>query len=174
VNNGVHPNLVSQTIRKLRAELAQSQVAFKARLLDATAKAQAIGKLAEKVSRHVTRRIDPRILVALAAVLGGASWFWWRLWRTDPSLIVAAAAILGGGVALWWRLPKLQSDRLRLTVRDPKARADVEDNIRKTIGQLLGGAAVLIGAGLAYVQFTQQQRTSQQQFTQQQQAAHDY
>ena len=86
---------------------------------------------------------------------------------------MAAAAILGGGVAFWWRLPKLQSDCLRLTIRDPKARADIEDNIRKTIGQLLGGAAVLIGAGLAYMQFTQQQRTSQQQFTQQQQAAHD-
>jgi uncharacterized protein YjbI with pentapeptide repeats len=46
-------------------------------------------------------------------------------------------------------------DRLRLTIRDPKARADVEDNFRKTIGQLIGGAAVLIGAALAYVQFSQ-------------------
>ena len=61
---------------------------------------------------------------------------------------------------LWWRLPKRQVDRLRLTIRDPKARADVEDNFRKTIGQLLGGAAVLIGAALAYLQFTQQQRAS--------------
>jgi hypothetical protein len=50
----------------------------------------------------------------------------------------------------WWRLPKRQADKLRLTIRDPKARADVEDNIRKTIGQLLGGAAVLIGAGFAH------------------------
>ena len=54
---------------------------------------------------------------------------------------------------LWWRLPKRQVDRLRLTIRDPKARADVEDNFRKTIGQLLGGAAVLIDAALAYLQF---------------------
>jgi uncharacterized protein YjbI with pentapeptide repeats len=30
----------------------------------------------------------------------------------------------------------------------------------KTIGQLIGGAAVLIGAGLAYLQFTQQQQAS--------------
>src|SRR5215469_16520114 len=71
-----------------------------------------------------------------------------------------AAAALFGVWWLWWRLPKRQADRLRLTIRDPKARADVEDNFRKTIGQLLGGAAVLIGAGFAYLQFTQQQRSA--------------
>jgi len=38
---------------------------------------------------------------------------------------------------------------------------------------LLGGAAVLIGAGLAYLQFSQQQQTSQQQFSQQQQASRE-
>jgi uncharacterized protein YjbI with pentapeptide repeats len=58
-------------------------------------------------------------------------------------------------------------------VRDAKARADLEDNFRKTIGQLLGGAAVLLGAALAYLQFTQQQQNSRQQFIQQQQASHD-
>jgi hypothetical protein len=51
--------------------------------------------------------------------------------------------------------------------------ADVEDNFRKTLGQLLGGAAVLIGAGLAYMQFQQQQQASYRQFQEQQQAAHD-
>ena len=85
---------------------------------------------------------------------------------------LAAAAPLGAWW-LWWRLPKRQVDRLRLTIRDPKARADVEDNYRKTIGQLLGGAAVLIGAALAYMQFTQQQQTSQHQFSLQQQASRD-
>jgi len=74
---------------------------------------------------------------------------------------------------LWWRLPKRQVDRLRLTIRDPKARADVEDNFRKTGWPALGGAAVLIGAAFAYLQFTQQQRESHQQFTQQQQASRD-
>jgi hypothetical protein len=86
---------------------------------------------------------------------------------------LAAVAVLSGVWWLWWRLPKRQVYRLRLTIRDPKARADVEDNIRKTISQLLGGAAVLIGATLAYLQFTQQQQASQQQFSQQQQAAHE-
>jgi uncharacterized protein YjbI with pentapeptide repeats len=84
-----------------------------------------------------------------------------------------AVAVLWGAWWLWWRLPKRQVDRLRLTIRDPKARADIEDNLRKTIGQLIGGAAVLIGAGLAYLQFSEQQQTSQQQFTQQQQASRD-
>jgi uncharacterized protein YjbI with pentapeptide repeats len=81
---------------------------------------------------------------------------------------------------LWWRLPKWQVDRLALKIRDPKARADVEDNFRKTVGQALGGAAVLIGAGFALIQFLEQQkagqeqqRTAQSQFLQQQKAAHD-
>jgi hypothetical protein len=101
--------------------------------------------------------------------------------------IISAAAVLtvvmvlcGVGWWVWWRLPKRYVDRLRLAVRDPKARADVEDNIRKTIGQLLavagtllGAVVVLIGAGLAYLQFTQQQRTAQEQFLKQQQASHD-
>ena len=82
-----------------------------------------------------------------------------------------AAAVLLGAWWLWWRLPKRQVDRLRLTISDPKARADVEDNFRKTIGQLLGGAAVLIGAGLAYLQFTEQQRNTQKQFLEQQDAS---
>ena len=60
---------------------------------------------------------------------------------------------------LWWRLPKRQTRRLNLP--DDKTRAEVEDNFRKTAGQLLGGAAVLIGAGFAYLQFTQQQRSAQ-------------
>src|SRR4051794_34540324 len=76
------------------------------------------------------------------------------------AIIVAALALLWALWWLWWRLPRRQVDRLRLTIRDPKARADVEDNIRKTIGQLLGGAAVLLGGLFAYLQFTQQQRAS--------------
>src|SRR5215469_10023053 len=72
---------------------------------------------------------------------------------------MAAVAALGAWW-LWWRLPTRVVDRPRFAIRDPKARADVEDNFRKTIGQLLGGAAVLIGAGFAYLQFTQQQRAA--------------
>jgi len=51
-------------------------------------------------------------------------------------------------------------NRLSLKIRDAKARADVEDNFRKTITQLLAGLAVLVGAGFAYFQFTQQQQSS--------------
>jgi uncharacterized protein YjbI with pentapeptide repeats len=93
---------------------------------------------------------------------------WW------PWLVAGAVAVVAlGAWWLWWRLPKWQVGRLRLTIRDPKARTDVEDNFRKTAGQLLGGAAVLIGAALAYLQFTQQQRASQGQFSEQQRAAQE-
>ena len=88
--------------------------------------------------------------------------------NSQPSLIiaivviaVAALALLFGIWWLWWRLPKWQVDRLSLKIRDPKARADVEDNFRKTAGQLIGGAAVLIGAGFALFQFLQQQQAAQ-------------
>jgi hypothetical protein len=67
----------------------------------------------------------------------------------DLGILVAEAAALGGVWWVWWGLPKRQVDRFRIS--DPKTRADIEDNLRKTIGQLLGGAAVLIGAALAYL-----------------------
>jgi uncharacterized protein YjbI with pentapeptide repeats len=63
-------------------------------------------------------------------------------------------------VVVWWRLPARQVTGLSLKIRDPKARADTEDNFRKTVGQALGGAAVLIGAAAAYLQFSQQQQAS--------------
>jgi hypothetical protein len=43
---------------------------------------------------------------------------------------------------------------LDIQIHDPKGRADVGDNFRKTVGKVLGGAAVLIGAGAAYLQFS--------------------
>ena len=70
----------------------------------------------------------------------------WRFWRRSGGC--------GGGCHSGrWR-------GWRSKIRDPKARADVEDNFRKTVGQVLGGAAVLIGAGAAYLQFTQQQQST--------------
>ena len=87
-----------------------------------------------------------------------------RLWLSVSVGVVALLLFLWWA---WWWLPKHQARRLDLI--DDKARADVEDNFRKTIGQLIGGAAVLIGAAFAYLQFAQQQETAQQQ----QRAAHD-
>src|SRR5262249_5053597 len=103
--------------------------------------------------------------VMVAAVLG--AWL-------SPILMwlpigMAAVALLILAWWLWWQLPKRQADQLKLVVRDAKARADLEDNFRKTIGQLLGGAAVLTGAAFAYFQFTQQQETAREQ----QRSAHD-
>jgi hypothetical protein len=65
--------------------------------------------------------------------------------------------------AIWWQLPKRQVAKLALKISDPKARADTEDSFRKTIGQALGGAAVLIGAGFAYLQFSAQQQATYDQ-----------
>jgi hypothetical protein len=79
-------------------------------------------------------------------------------------VVIAALALLAW---LWWQVPKWQM-RGRI-FRGEKERADAEDNFRKTVGQALGGAAVLIGAVVAYLQFTQQQQTSHNQLR----AAHD-
>src|SRR5215469_1129438 len=98
-------------------------------------------------------------MLAAAAVL----WPWLLGWW--PWLVAGVVPVVPlGAWWLWWRLPKRQVDRLRLTIRDPKARADVEDNFRKTISQLLLAAGALVGAGIAYLQFTEQQRNSEQQF----------
>ena len=80
---------------------------------------------------------------------------WW-------SILLAILAVIAAG-AIWWWVPRWQIERLRLKIRDPKARADVEDNFRKTIGQLLGGAAVVIGAGIAYYQTQQTLRVQADQ-----------
>src|ERR1700730_1166170 len=86
---------------------------------------------------------------------------WW--------VVAAAGVIVAIATALRWWLPKWQVGLLRLEIPDAKARADVEDNFRKTIGQLLGGAAVLIGAGFAYYQTQLTQQASHDQIK----ASHD-
>jgi hypothetical protein len=82
--------------------------------------------------------------------------------RDNWIVIAIVAAILIAALCVWWWLPRWQVRKLTLQISDPKARADVEDNFRKTVGQALG-AAVLIGAGLAYLQFTQQQQATRDQ-----------
>jgi len=86
-------------------------------------------------------------------------------------LPIAVVVAVIAALAFWWWWPKWQVNRLAREIRDPKARADVEDNFRKTVGQLLGGAAVLFSGWLAFLQFSQQQHTAQSQIKQQQQAA---
>jgi hypothetical protein len=117
------------------------------------------------------------VIIAAAAVLESlfAICWWWGVpgWLMIATAIALASPLAYGGWWVWWRLPKWQVNRLALKIRDPKARADVEDNFRKTAGQALGGAAVLIGAGFALFQFLQQQQTTESQFLQQQKAAQD-
>jgi hypothetical protein len=119
--------------------------------------------------------------VVIVVEIATALWFWRAHWlpdrlhaaisaipQGDPAVIVATATPIVVLVAtalwwLWWRLPKRQVDSLRLQVRDAKSRADLEDSLRKSISQVIGGAAVLVGAGFAYYQFLGQQQTSQKQ-----------
>src|SRR6516162_11623999 len=89
----------------------------------------------------------------------------------DIWLPIAVVVSVIAALAFWWWWPKWQVNRLALEITDPKARADVEDNFRRTVGQLLGGGAVLFLAWLAFSQFSQQQQTAQSQIKQQQQAA---
>src|SRR4051812_33060832 len=110
-------------------------------------------QITPKTSAVVLETMD-WLTVTQAATATGAwlreSWPW--------LLIPAIPAALFGAWWLWWRLPRQQADRLRSTMPDTKALADVEDNFRKTVGQLLGGIAVLLGAGFAYLQFQGQQQ----------------
>src|SRR3984957_9246508 len=89
-----------------------------------------------------------------------AYWEALPVWITIGLAVLAALLLATAIWWLWWRLPKREAAQLSLKIRDAKARADVEDNYRKTVGQALGGAAVLLGAGLAYLQFAQQQQAA--------------
>lgn len=113
----------------------------------------------------------PKTIAASAIILCSAWFLVWRLrtglpidWNHPGVLALcvgAIAALMVGIWWFWWRFPQHQVQGLDPQISDPKARADVEDNFRKTVGQALGGAAVLIAAGVAYLQFTQQQQTAQ-------------
>jgi uncharacterized protein YjbI with pentapeptide repeats len=99
---------------------------------------------------------------------------YWKALLEDLWIIVGLAVLVALLViAAWGWLCWPKRVAAQLALNDPKARADVEDNFRKTVGQLLGGAVVLLGAGLAYWQFRQQQQTSSSQFSEQQRASHD-
>ena len=58
----------------------------------------------------------------------------------DNSIVIAiavAAVIAALLICLWWWVPKWQMRSV--TAGNPKDRADIEDNFRKTIGQAIGG-----------------------------------
>jgi uncharacterized protein YjbI with pentapeptide repeats len=99
--------------------------------------------------------------LALGVAVGFLALEWWRKtsdWH--PLVTVVGVALVTALWWLWWRLPKLQADGVPLQYRDAKERADLEDSFRKTIGQALGGAAVLIVAGFAYYQILLTSKTS--------------
>jgi uncharacterized protein YjbI with pentapeptide repeats len=130
-------------------------------------KAQRAGEMARPWIRRTGRIAIATLVVVVAAgaLLWSASFWWKRLsLPLDSQMVIASVVptvlLLAAIWWLWWRLPRRQLHRLDIQIHDPKARADTEDNFRKTVGQALGGAAVLIGAVAAYLQFTQQQQAS--------------
>jgi len=84
-------------------------------------------------------------------------------WNAETIGIAAVVALLLAGAIwwFWWWLPKRQVRKLNIT--DPKDRVDIENDFRRTIGQVLGGAAVLVGAGFAYLQFIDQRQATSAQ-----------
>jgi hypothetical protein len=128
------------------------------------------------IIRRVLRIVFSFIAVVAPTMALIKVWLWaqrdWGLSQADLILIAVNVALALLGISwLWWRLPKLVVDRLRLQIRDPKARTDVEDSFRKTIGQAIGGVAVLGAAIAGYWEFTQQQRTATRQIVAQQEAS---
>jgi hypothetical protein len=91
------------------------------------------------------------------------------LWKVGIG--IAAVIVVVGVALLWWWVPKWQMRSV--TTGDPKARADIEDNFRKTVGQALGGIAVLIGAGMAYYGTQQTLQVNEDQSRLSLQASHD-
>ena len=51
--------------------------------------------------------------------------------------------------AIWWSLPRWQLRKFHADIEKPAERADTEDKFRRTVGQILGGAAVLGGLALS-------------------------
>jgi uncharacterized protein YjbI with pentapeptide repeats len=90
-------------------------------------------------------------------------------WGNIALIVVAGLVVSVALCAIWWWVPKLQMRGL--TFEKDKDRAATEDNFRKTVGQVIGGAAVLIGALFAYLQFSQQQDTAAREALRQQTAA---
>lgn len=82
-------------------------------------------------------------------------------WFSEFGIYIGLVLTVPILLAVWWWLPRAQANRLRRTVRDPKARAELEDNFRKTIGQLGGGIAVLLGIAFAYSQTIQTLREAE-------------
>jgi uncharacterized protein YjbI with pentapeptide repeats len=91
---------------------------------------------------------SPWWLALYAGVVAGAVARWWLPWSLAAAVGGTVAVGLMAVWALWWRLPRWQTERLQIT--EPKDRANIEDNFRKTVSQIIGGVAVLIAASIAY------------------------
>jgi len=108
--------------------------------------------------------------VAAGAALEASKMDWSSIFAAYWRELLVATAIVIISLLFWWFWPKQKAKRLQSTMPDAKAQAEIEDSLRKTIGQLLGVFAFLAGAGFVYLQFQQQQQVFERQYQQQQRA----
>jgi hypothetical protein len=71
---------------------------------------------------------------------------WLSVFAEPRLIIIVAGLIIVLAVEIWWWFPKWQAHRLRLKIRDVKARTDIEDNFRKLIGQQILKGFELLGS----------------------------
>src|SRR5580692_11591146 len=88
------------------------------------------------------------ICAACSGIAAGILALNWLPWRWAIGAALAFTILLVALWAIWWWLPKQQANRLSGV--DESTKAGVEDKFRKTVSQVLGGAAVIIGAFLTY------------------------
>jgi hypothetical protein len=72
-------------------------------------------------------------------------------------VLIAAAAWF------WWRFPRWQLQKFHPDIIDAAERADAEDKFRRTLGQVLGGGAILAGLVLTFVEIEDARKASRAQ-----------
>jgi hypothetical protein len=103
----------------------------------------------------------------------------WGFYPIVTAAPIAIAVTAAGSLVVWflwwawWRLPKQEVEHLQPMIMDPAARSGAEDNIRKTVGQAIGGILVLLAAGLAYYGTLQTMQINEDQAQRTQQSARD-
>jgi uncharacterized protein YjbI with pentapeptide repeats len=83
--------------------------------------------------------------------------FWAPLLKAHP--LLAGTVFTWAALLLLWWLPKWQATGLSL---NDKERADLQNEIRKTLAQILGGAAVLLGLYFSWENLRQTEENAQE------------
>jgi hypothetical protein len=126
------------------------------------------------LQRHLPAMLGSLVLLTVVVVLwifSAPIALWLRSIQSFDAVAflgqhLLAVAILGGGLLIFvliW-LPKWQAARPELT---PQARFEVENNARKTLAEVVGGAALLVGLYFTWanLQATQETATKDRETT---------